>query len=151
MAIEKRTSRTGKVTYRTRLRLNDDGDISATFARKSDAQDWEAKVRGEVRSGNDPALRHPALHTTTHANAFTGNAMSQAVDRQNFSGVTSAHRPFPTISNNYEHPFTQLGSCFYAMASCCKIRDGEPLRRPSTEQIAALCIPPSCGSSSGEP
>ena len=61
MAIEKRTRRTGKVTYRTRLRLNDGGDISATFARKSDAQDWEAKVRGEVRSGKRP--RTPAPRT----------------------------------------------------------------------------------------
>ena len=51
MAIEKRTSQKGRVTYRCRLRLKDGGDISATHVRKTDAVDWEAAHRDAVRSG----------------------------------------------------------------------------------------------------
>ena len=63
MAIEKRTSQKGRVTYRCRLRLKDGGDISATHVRKTDALDWEAAHRDAIRSGKIVQGRQAPQHT----------------------------------------------------------------------------------------
>lgn len=64
MAIEKRITKDGKVTYRVRLRQRGRGDRSATHARLADARAWEARMRvaapasGEPRwpNGQSPAM-----------------------------------------------------------------------------------------------
>jgi integrase len=64
MAIEKRISKQGTVSYRARLRLRSRGDVSSTHQRLTDARDWEARmktaIRGGALAGSLEAQRHTA-------------------------------------------------------------------------------------------
>lgn len=49
--IQKRLNSHGKATYRTRVRVADMPDKSATFANFSDAKKWALKMESEIRGG----------------------------------------------------------------------------------------------------
>lgn len=51
MAIEKRVSSDGKTAYRARLRVHGYPEVSATFARATDAREFEAQARVQMRGG----------------------------------------------------------------------------------------------------
>jgi hypothetical protein len=50
MGIEKRTTKTGKVSYRARLRVRGRGESSSTHVRLTDARAWEAKTLTAMES-----------------------------------------------------------------------------------------------------
>lgn len=67
MAIEKRRSNDGKVTYRARLRMSGRPEMSATFDRRTDAADWEARTK--IALGDPAQLRAMEARQRTVADA----------------------------------------------------------------------------------
>src|SRR5437762_13290612 len=67
MAIEKRISTSGKVSYRARLRLNGRTELSSTHQRLTDARDWEARARSNLKSRQFGGQLEAALHTAEEA------------------------------------------------------------------------------------
>ena len=67
MAIEKRTSRGGKVTYRARLRIKGFEDMSSSHPRLTDARDWEARMLAQIKSGRSVIAVHAQQHTCAQA------------------------------------------------------------------------------------
>ena len=69
MGIEKRTTKTGKVSYRARLRLHGRDEASSTHERLGDARAWEAKMFAAMGDGQSSATSGSASRTFADAAA----------------------------------------------------------------------------------
>jgi len=67
MAIEKRISRSGKTSYRVRLRMQGIAEISETFDRASHAREFDAHTRLQLRGGHWGAQGEAKRHSVADA------------------------------------------------------------------------------------
>ena len=67
MAIDKRVSNAGKVSYRVRMRTQAHPEVSATFDRLVDAREFEARARVLMRAGQWSVQSEAKRHTLTIA------------------------------------------------------------------------------------
>jgi len=66
-SIEKRTSKSGEVTYRARVIRTGLPTLGATFTRKSDAQRWVEEKEGLIREGKYFERVEASRHTLGEA------------------------------------------------------------------------------------
>ena len=88
--IEKRSTTTGAVRWRVRYRTPEYRQRSRTFARRRDAEDFEAEIRRELRQGTfiDPARGKVTLRVLWEEYERTGTTHLRATTRQNYRAAS---------------------------------------------------------------
>lgn len=76
-AIEKRTSKTGKTTYRVKVRLKGFATESATFDRLTDAREWAKKIEADMKAG-----RHFGQSKRHTFNELADEYLQHAMDKK---------------------------------------------------------------------